>query len=736
MQVKVVVNIPAGKTFSYAVPESMIVKAIVGKRVFVPFGKRVVTGYILETNVSSNMDNIKEVNEIPDDDPMFGEEDLQFYRWISQYYIYPLGKILFEILPGGKGRVPIKKEIVASLISSPPSSVSDVKLSGQQRKMVDFVRHNGDTSLPLLRKSFGRASYLAGCLMQKGIVRLYEREVFRCPSEFLPSGAVDRAVILNDDQTKALREILHGLASGNFSPYLLHGITGSGKTEVYFKAIEKVREEGGGAIFLVPEIGLTPQLIGRFKRRFGQEEMAVIHSGIPVAVRYDQWRRIRRGKIKVVMGARSALYAPMKDLRLIIVDEEHGDSYKQDDRLCYNARDMAIVKARLAKAAVVLGTATPAIQTYFNVLKNKYRYLSLPQRVEHKTLPLFDIVDMKAERDKNANISILSEFLKEAVIDTLSAKKQVLLFLNRRGFDTIVLCPDCGYVYKCLNCEVALTYHAACGLLKCHRCDFSIKAFPLCPGCRGSRIRSYGVGTEKLEEEVKCLFPEARVGRMDSDTTARGGDADRMLAALEKREIDILVGTQMITKGHDFPGITLVGVISADLSLNFPDFRAAETTFQMLTQVAGRGGRGDTPGRVVIQTFNPEHYAIRRAQNHDYFGFYNDEITLRKNLSYPPFTRLVNIHITSIRKEQGISGIAIIRKLLGSISTSKEVKGKVEILGPTEAPVFKIRGRYRWQLLLKGKEIHAQRAVVEAVMAGAIKAGLKVKVDVDPMNFM
>lgn len=814
MYVRVAVNIPADKTFSYAVPESMEKEAGAGKRVFVPFGKRVVTGYILETTVSADVNNIKEIIEIPDHDPLFGEEDLRFYRWISRYYLYPLGKTLFEILPGGSGlksdiRISLpdnsgakgkenlpgqisdvcrnimeimekypqgisvdslqrmlkekdiredirtmqetglivadcryksqfspKKEIVASLVFPPLSSFRpDVKLTGQQKRMVDFLRQNGDTPLPTLRKLFGRASYLVRCLQQKGAVRLDEREAFRSPTELPDAGVIDRPVVLNEDQETALREVLQGLASRNFSPYLLHGVTGSGKTEVYLKAMGKTREEGGGVIFLVPEIGLTPQLISRIGGRLGRQEIAVIHSGIPMAVRYDQWRRIQRGEVKVVVGARSALFAPIRDLRLIIVDEEHGDSYKQDDRLRYNARDMAIVKAKLSKAAVVLGTATPAVQTYFNVLKKKYRYLTLPQRVECKSLPWMEIVDMKAERDKSAEMPILSGVLKEAIAHTLTAKKQTLLFLNRRGFDTVVLCPDCGYVFKCRNCEIALTHHAAYGLLKCHRCDFTLKAFPPCPECRGNRIRSYGVGTEKLEEEVKRLFPEARVGRMDSDTTARTGDAERILRAFGRHEVDILVGTQMITKGHDFPGITLVGVVSADLSLNVPDFRAAETTFQMLTQVAGRGGRGDTPGRVIVQTFNPGHYAVKRAQNHDYRGFYEDEIGQRRSLGYPPFARLVNLHITGIRKEQGLSGIDSIRKMLGSISTSKEVEGKVEILGPAEAPVFKIRGRYRWQLLLKGKDINAQCAIVEAVRAEAVKAGLDIKVDVDPMNF-
>ncbi len=815
MYVKVAVNIPADRIFSYAVPISMEKDAETGKRVFIPFGRRVVAGCILEITSSADVDNIKEIIEIPDMAPLFSEKDLQFYRWVSMYYLYPLGKTLFEMLPGGgdlrkdililpsdkqgaegkknlpeevsdiccklmgiigkhpqgisinrlqkmigekdiekdirtmeerewifadcryKSQFIPKKEVVVSLCSQLSSaSLPDGKLTGQQKQITDFLQQNGDTSLPALRKLFGRAAYLVACLQKKGVVRLEEIEVYRSAAELPEVDVIDRPIILNREQEIALGEILRGLKERRFLPYLLHGVTGSGKTEVYLKAMEKVREEGGGVIFLVPEIGLTPQLISRIGKRFGRQEVALMHSGISRSVRYDQWRRIQRGEVKMVVGARSALFAPVKDLRLIIVDEEHDDSYKQDDRLRYNARDMAIVKAKLNDAAVVLGSATPAVQTYFNVLKKKYHYLSLPRRIECRSLPRVDIIDMKAERDKGIETAILSRALQEALGHTLTAKKQSLLFLNRRGFDTVVLCPDCGYVFKCRNCELALTHHAAYGMLKCHRCDFAVKAFPSCPDCRGNRIRSYGVGTERLAEEVKRLFPQASVGRMDSDTTARKGDAERLLKALGRHEIDILVGTQMITKGHDFPDITLVGVISADLSLNIPDFRAAETTFQMLTQVAGRGGRGDMPARVLIQTFNPAHYAVRRAQNHDYRGFYEDEIGHRRSLGYPPYARLVNLHLSSIRKEQGMQGVENIRKLLGSKPVSKELEGKVEILGPVEAPVSRIKGRYRWQLLLKGKDINAQVAVVDAVRAEAARSGLDVKVDIDPMNFM
>lgn len=765
MYVRVAVNIPADKIFSYAVPEGLKDKAVIGKRVLVPFGKRMATGYILETTASTDVDNVKEISEIPDRDPLFSEEDLRFYRWISRYYLYPLGKTLFDILPGGSdpSQFSPKKEKVVSLgpeylsriiyRDGQPSDIltvpgdggcrdallfypPDVRLTDRQEQMVAFLCKHGDTFISTLRKQIKNASYLIRCLQEKGVVCLEEKEVYRVSGELPAIDEIDRIVSLNGRQEEAAREILRGLGAKSFSPYLLHGVTGSGKTEVYFEVMEKTMEQGGGVIFLVPEINLTPQMISRIRGRFGGQEIAVIHSGVSRSVRYDQWRRIQKGEVKIVIGARSALFVPMKDLRLIVVDEEHDGSYKQDERLRYNARDIAIVKAKLSGAVVVLGSATPAVQSYFNARNNKYRYLVLPRRIDDREMPAVEIVDMRTERGIASELPILSRAMKEAIGQNLAAKNQTLLFLNRRGFNTVVLCPDCGYVFKCPNCALSLTYHAASGMLKCHYCDFALRAFPSCPACRGNNIRSYGVGTERLVEEVKSVFPQASIGRMDSDTTARRGDVEKILNALARQETDILVGTQMITKGHDFPGITLVGVVSADLSLNVPDFRAGERTFQILTQVSGRGGRGGAPGRVIVQTFNPDHYAVKRAQNHDYYGFYEDEIKLRRSLLYPPYTRLVNLHISGIRKDEGISGIDRIGKLVRDFSRVNNMGKRVEILGPAEAPIAKIKGRYRWQLLLKGKDIQVQCAVVEAVRAEAVNNGLEVKVDVDPMNFM
>ena len=541
---------------------------------------------------------------------------------------------------------------------------------------------------------------------------------------------------LNAEQQAALGTILNGISSGAFSPLLLHGVTGSGKTEVYIHAITEALRQGGRAIYLVPEIALTPQLIGRLESRFPAGEIAVLHSGIGPAVRYDQWRKIERGEAKIIVGARSAIFAPVDNLRLIIVDEEHDASYKQDERMPYNARDLAVVRAKQQGAAVVLGSATPGLQSFHNTREKEYVYLALTRRVEQRELPSVEIVDMKNERDVNGRIRSLSRLLVEQVGRTLEAKKQSLLFLNRRGFNTYHYCGDCAHVFRCLNCAVSLTHHLSEGALRCHYCDFFIKAPPVCPECGGSRILSYGLGTERLTAEIEDLFPQARVARMDSDTTSARGSHERILQALGCGKIDILVGTQMITKGHDFPDVTLVGVISADTTLNMPDFRAAERTFQLLTQVAGRGGRGESPGAVVIQTLNPGHYAIQRTRTHDFAGFYEDEIALRRDLGYPPFSRMINITVSGTGKELAEKGAARLGQQARRLADGSNYKGRLTVIGPMEAPLGKVRGRYRRQLLVRGKQVRALHAFVRQLIEGADIAGCEIRVDVDPMNFM
>jgi len=624
-----------------------------------------------------------------------------------------------------------QREKLATLIQS---KIAETKLTRKQEELIAFMQRRGKMALHDLIMQSGTSSAIIKRLQDKGIIELSETEKIRTP--VLESLTRENAATftLNYQQQKAFLEISGQLEKNIFTPILLHGVTGSGKTEVYLNAINQALANEGSAIYLVPEIALTPQLISRIQGRFDPEQIAILHSGIAEAIRYDQWRQIKRGRIKLVIGARSALFAPLPNLKLIIVDEEHDASYKQDDRLCYHGRDLAVVKAKLDNAVVVLGSATPGIRSYYNALNKKYSHLEITQRVENKPLPEIEIVDMKMQMAEQGKAPILSSQLIAAIEMTLLKKEQVLLFLNKRGFDTFLVCADCGYSFRCPNCAVSLKNHAAEGIIKCHYCNYTQKALPVCPKCHGQRILSYGVGTQKLEAEVLKLFPDSRTFRMDSDTTKARGAQEKILQKLWQQEIDILVGTQMITKGHDFPFITLVGVISADTSLNMPDFRAGERTFQQLTQVAGRGGRGSIPGRVIIQTFNPQHYALKHVQNHDYQSFYAEEISFRKDLKYPPFGRIINLRMSATNKDALVEQAKLLHKMANKMSA--QFGNKVEIMGPTESPLAKIQGRYRYQMLLKSENAQALHQLTRKLLHEMEKSTVKITVDVDPENFM
>ncbi len=803
MFVNVAINIPSAGPFTYGVPDGMEGQIAIGKRVLVPFGRRNVTGYIVESIPSTDIPSVKTIIDLLDSEPLFNAQDLVLYRWTSEYYLYPLGKTLKALLPGGidvessrwvclsdnqtveEGSLSGSQRRILQILADYPQGLSvdtlkkdagrkgilgdlkglqdlhcinmgdrigkatvtkkqetrvalrspllpDVTLTEKQKKIYEFLERNGETDMARLRSEFKNVRGTITRMETKGLLDISTREAYRSPGPSPHIGEESPDIRLNEQQEKALGEIVEGIASRRYFPCLLHGITGSGKTEVYLRAIEEIVALGGGAIYLVPEITLTPQLMSRIQNRFDGNMIAILHSGIGRSAKYDEWRRIQRGDARIVIGARSAIFAPVRDLRLIIVDEEHDSSYKQEDHLPYNARDLAIVRAKQGAATVILGSATPAIQTYFNTQNRDFRLLELTKRVAGRDLPRVDIVDMKQEGGNKP--PLFSHSLIEAVRETLDAGKQTLLFLNRRGFHTFLYCLDCGYIFKCLNCSVSMTHHMNDGFLRCHYCNFRVKAPPVCPACGGSRIHSYGMGTERVEEEITRLFPGARVGRMDSDSTSRRGAYERILTSLDRGEIDILVGTQMITKGHDFPGVTLVGVVSADTSLNIPDFRAAEKTFQVLTQVSGRGGRGDSPGRVIVQTVNPDNGAIRLARNHDYIGFYHDEIAMRQGLGYPPFSRMVNLVISSMNEALA----ARCAKELNTVARdmSRRGGGTVSILGPAEAPLYKVKGRYRWQMLLKGPNIPALHSLAEQILAYIKDPILRIKVDVDPVNFM
>jgi primosomal protein N' (replication factor Y) len=799
--VEVAVGLPVFKTFHYRIPEKMADSLRVGMRVLVPFKGRKITGFsidLLDGPAKGVEEKLREVENLLDEAPLIDPQMLRFYRWISDYYLYPLGEVIKTGLPPG---LQLKSELILSLTQDGTESLSrggldqfqekvfkeigrcgkvslkkilkhflglsrfelfswkrkgflnieagiegkEVKpifekviqyqgseptqpISKKQAEILKWVKEKGEISYSELNKRFKSPSKPIQSLQAKGLLSLSRREICRnlsVRSELKPYPKPE----LTSDQEAILGEILKGIHSKRFSPFLIYGVTGSGKTEIYLRAIEEVLLRGQEAIVLVPEISLTPQLLSRFIDRFG-ENLALLHSGLGRGERYDQWRRIWKGEVKIAMGARSAIFAPFKNVGIIIVDEEHDPSYKQEEKLKYHARDLAVVRTKQAEATLLLGSATPSLESFYNAEKGKFRLLNLPERIEGKPLPRVEVVDVKKEG------GLLSEKLKAALKKNIEDKKQSLLFLNRRGYANFILCPDCGLTFKCPNCSVTLTYHLRDHSLRCHYCDYRIQAPGDCPKCQGHRLQGMGIGTERLEQEIKSIFPETRVGRMDRDTTSRRRSHLQILKRLESGSIDILVGTQMIVKGHDFPNVTFVGVVSADTSLHFPDFRSSERTFQLLTQVAGRAGRGEFFGEVVIQTFNPDHYSILRAKDHDYLGFYQEEIQFRKALEYPPFSRFINFRLVG-NSEKKTKGLAEEMGRVGQSLLKKGYGKGIEILGPSTAPFAKMRGKFRWQMLAKGKShqlLHRFAKELASRMDVQLKGkGVNLDIDVDPV---
>ena len=532
-------------------------------------------------------------------------------------------------------------------------------------------------------------------------------------------------------QKEALCEIKSGIKVGKFKTYLLHGVTGSGKTEVYLQAINEVRKQGKGTIVLVPEISLTPQMVERFRRRFG-DEISVLHSRLSRTERFREWRRVACSCSSIVIGARSAIFAPVKNLGLIVVDEEHSSSYKQMDSPRYNARDVAVYRARSEEAVVLLGSATPSIESFHNARSlNKYTCLSLPERVDNKKLPKVKLVDMREEL-KRKNKGIFSLSLKQAIKEKISKKEQIILFLNRRGFATFIQCQECGYAFRCPNCEISLTYHSKEKKIRCHYCNFSKQAPSTCPSCKGASLRLAGFGTQRIERELKDLFPEMKTLRMDLDTTRKKDSHQTIFSSFSKHEADCLIGTQMITKGLDFPRVTLVGVVLADTALNLPDFRAQENTFSLLSQVAGRSGRGEKEGLVIIQSFTPENESILLACEHDYKNFYLREIVIREKLGYPPFNRLVRILIKSKNEEKLNETVSKIDEEMPALVNGLDIQA----LGPGPCLIYKLKREYRCQILLKGKRPSHLRHLAKSIKDNFSSSGVGLFIDVDPMGIL
>lgn len=619
----------------------------------------------------------------------------------------------------------------------------EAKAPGQAR-LLRTLASAGGGPLPLAEAlELSQATPQAAKRLESdGLIEVSIQEVRRRPFKFVAGAAVPP--MPTDEQKAAVEEITRRLDSGKHHVALLYGVTASGKTEVYLRAIAETRRRKRTALVLVPEIALTAQVVDNFRARIG-DRVAVLHSALSEGERRDEWQRIGRGEADVVVGARSAIFAPLDGVGLIVVDEEHESSYKQDSPAPrYHSRDVAIARARATGATVLLGSATPALESFYRAEAGEWGFLPLRQRALARPLPTVDVIDLREGYKKGRPAGIFTPALRDAIADRLAKREQTILFLNRRGFAMFLLCRDCGFSTRCPHCDVSLTFHQRAFKLVCHHCGYERRAPEVCPNCSGTRIRPFGIGTEKVEEEVRALFPEARVLRMDRDTTARKDAHLTMLRTFRSGDADILIGTQMVAKGLDFAGVTLVGVVSADTALNMPDFRAAERAFQLLTQVSGRAGRGRKPGHVLVQTFNPEHESVVAAREHDYEAFYRREIKNRRELSYPPFTRLANVvaqdedgHAAESRLRVLASRLGMqggVRSLLDGPKTGDD---SIEILGPAPCPLSRLKNRYRWHLLLKAGDSDTLRHHLRAAFSGmSASERFGITVDIDPMSLL
>src|SRR5437868_5020291 len=650
--VRVIIDRAIRRELDYSVPETLAERIGIGSRVRVPFRDKSALATVLATLDQSDAKGIRPIEAIVGEAPTLSESLLELAKWMSGYYCCPLETVMRSLLPQVIRRAEVgwKKQLVVY----PPAKIDIEQLeilrkrAPRQAELLDAIAELKEPIIAavLLRKT-SLDNQTLRALAKRGLVDLREEAVERDPhadEEFIATTNLE----LNAEQVLALKKVTDAVAAPETAkPILLHGVTGSGKTEIYLQAIRGALERGRSAIVLVPEISLTPQTVERFKSRFAEmhDAVAVLHSHLSEGERHDEWHKIHSGRARIAIGARSAVFAPLDNLGLIVVDEEHDTSYKQEETPRYNARDVAIVRAQQSHAVVVLGSATPALETFHNARNSKYLSLSLPHRVEDRPLPSITVIDQRAHPTPNERV--ISTPLYQAIAACLQRQEQCLILINRRGFAAYLQCRDCGAVPQCAHCSVSLTYHRRDRTLKCHYCDFSQPAPPVCFACSSPTLHPFGLGTQQVEEVLRALFPTARLARMDRDTTRAKAAHQRILRTLGSGDIDILVGTQMIAKGHDYPNITLVGVVSADATLAIPDFRAPERLFQLLTQVAGRAGRGQAHGQVFIQTYRPDHYSIAFAQHHDFSGFFHDEIQRRQAMLYPPYTRLARVIVDS-----------------------------------------------------------------------------------------
>jgi len=782
MIARVTLEIALRKEFDYLIPPELRAQVEVGTRVKVPFGPRQVMGCVTALVKESTHINLRPLLKVVGRQALVTPSILKLARWIADYYCCPVEAALKSVLPEAvrKEKAGWRERLFARAL---PLAGDLPRLTRRQQEVWNVIEEWREMPLQELLDLADTTAETVRKLEDKGLVSIGPQISERDPyagEHILPT----QPLALNAEQAAALEKIKAALDSKapstiNHQPsstFLLHGVTGSGKTEIYLQAIACALQQGRGAIVLVPEISLTPQTVERFKARFCsgplQTLVAVLHSHLSAGERHDEWHKIRQGRARIVIGARSAIFAPLDPLGLIVVDEEHEHSYKQEEAPRYHARDVAVVRGQMEGAAVVLGSATPSLESFHNAQKGKYALLQLPQRADDRKMPLVRVIDMRQEARKEKGTPIFSQKLKEEITLRLERREQVMLFLNRRGYATSLQCPKCGFVAECPNCSVALTYHRSRQRLLCHICAYEAQAPTLCPNgkCRNPAIRYAGLGTEKVEDTLTKLFPRARVRRMDSDALKRKDDYRRILGDFRTGKIDILVGTQMIAKGLHFPNVTLVGIIYADLSLHQPDFRAGERTFQLLTQVSGRAGRGEVEGEVVVQAFTPFHPAIQYARRHDFAGFYEQEIEFREQLKYPPVSRAALLTLKGRNEEKVRLSADHVRKEIeklagrGSQKVGKRESESAEpvksgamsahfpafplsqppalhalpdliIAGPAPAPLLRAETYYRYQLMLRTRQMSKlSRSLANVLETLSLPEDVSLMVDVDPVN--
>jgi primosomal protein N' (replication factor Y) len=737
MIARVTLEIALRKEFDYLIPSEWTDQIEVGSRVKVPFGPRQVMGCVTGLVAESTHTNLRPILKVVGRQGLVTPRVLELARWIADYYCCPVETALKSVLPQAVRRETEgwRERLVVRAL---PVREEMPKLTRRQQEVWSMVEQWRELPLQELLRLTATTADTVRRLEDKGLVTISAQIAERDPygqEHLVPT----QPLPLNPEQAQALERIQAAM-DGQPCParvFLLHGVTGSGKTEVYLQALAHALDQGKGGVVLVPEIALTPQTVERFKARFSagprQTLVAVLHSHLSAGERHDEWHKIRQGRARIVVGARSAIFAPLDPLGLIIVDEEHEHSYKQAEAPRYHARDVAVVRGRMDQAVVVLGSATPSMESYYNVHKGKYSLLELPRRADDKQMPLVRVIDLRREGGPKGP-AIFSQPLKEAITRRLERREQVILFLNRRGYSTSLQCPRCGYVAQCPNCSLALTYHRDQQKLLCHICNHQAPAPTVCPEakCRNPAIRYAGLGTQKVEDTLAKLFPHARLRRMDSDALKKKDDYRRILGDFRLGKIDILVGTQMIAKGLHFPNVTLVGIIHADLSLHVPDFRAGERTFQLLTQVSGRAGRGDVEGEVFVQSFTPFHPAIQYARRHDFQGFYEQEIQFREQLKYPPASRIALVTLKGRNEEKVKFAAGHLRQVLEKAVSELQ---DLILAGPAPAPLARAETYYRYQLMLRTRHMpRLSRLLAQVTQTLALPEGLAMSVDIDPVN--